>query len=504
MDRARFNVHRATRRTALGFFGVGAVGFALAEMVGADTPALPTRPAARTGNNPLVAENRLAGARWRPSGAKEVDDLRRQVQGYASKTSAGHGEVVDFHVSVADGGEFDAEIHRVGHYGGAGGRLMARGPGLAAEEHAPPSPEPDAGRVVCAWPVSWSVTIPAAWPSGLYVASFTDREGHRAHTPFVVREPSRSSDILVIVPVTTYQAYNMWPADETNGRNLYKGYTPEGVTDGALRAMEVSFDRPYTGVGLPSWFEMETSFASWAEERGHDLTYATSLDLHEGRLDPRLYTAIVFTGHDEYWSKAMRDAAEKAVEVGTHLAFLASNNIYFHIRLEAGNRRIACYKDPGTDPAPDAAGQTVRWRRLAKGLRKAEQRLLGVQYNGMLAAPAPMVVREAGHWFWAGTGLRDGDEIPGLVGVEADGVDPKSPSPKKSEQTLLSASPYDDSLGRGVRTQNTSLCVDGRKTMVFVAGTFHWPLALVPGEHSNEHVRVATGNLIDRMLAPRS
>ncbi|MFD7969730.1 N,N-dimethylformamidase beta subunit family domain-containing protein [Streptomyces clavifer] len=276
----------------------------------------------------------------------------------------------------------------------------------------------------------------------------------------------------------------------------------------ALRAGHTGgFDRPYMQSGFPRWFDMETSTARWAESSGYDITYVSSTDLHEGRIDPSRYTAIVFSGHDEYWSKEMRDWAQDAVAAGTHLAFLASNNMYFHIRLEAGadrrpGRVVTCYKE-APDPEPGDAGPTVRWRNLGKKHRKAEQGLLGVQYNGILKEPAPLVVRESKHWLWSGTGLRDGDEIPDLVAVEADGYNPSMPRPADSEQTLLSASPYIDSWGRGRTVQNTSLCEDTRGTLVFVAGTFHWPLALNDSKHLNPHVQRATSNLINRMLEPR-
>ncbi|MFD3606903.1 N,N-dimethylformamidase beta subunit family domain-containing protein [Streptomyces atroolivaceus] len=163
---------------------------------------------------------------------------------------------------------------------------------------------------------------------------------------------------------------------------------------------------------------------------------------------------------------------------------------------------MTCYKqDP--DPEPGEGGATERWRALGRKHRKAEHALLGVQYNGMISKPVPLVVQESKHWFWSGTGLRDGDEIPDLVAVEADGFDPSMPRPEDTEQTLLSKSPYDDSMGRGRRIQNTSLCEDQWGTLVFVAGTFHWPLALSRPENLDPQVRRATRNLMDRMLQPR-
>ncbi|MGW3657029.1 hypothetical protein ACWD6R_15655 [Streptomyces sp. NPDC005151] len=51
--------------------------------------------------------------------------------------------------------------------------------------------------------------------------------------------------------------------------------------------------------------------------------------------------------------------------------------------------------------------------------------------------------------------------------------------------------------------QNTSLCENKQGTLVFVAGTFHWPLALNDPAHISPQVQRATHNLLTRMLKPR-
>lgn len=225
-------------------------------------------------------------------------------------------------------------VYRIGHYGGAGARHVVTGDAVRVVPQAKPR-STATGIIACDWPVSWTLEVPTTWVSGLFLAVFTSDDGHRSYTPFVVRDTARRSDILVVVPFTTYQAYNLWPFDGYTGKNLYKGYVSEGKVGGnPERAFQVSFDRPYAQGGRPRWFEMETSAARWLEADGYDVTYASSLDLHDGRIDPSKYTVVVFSGHDEYWSVEMRDCAESAVPAGTHLAFLASNNIYFHIRVE--------------------------------------------------------------------------------------------------------------------------------------------------------------------------
>ncbi|MFK0188692.1 N,N-dimethylformamidase beta subunit family domain-containing protein [Streptomyces rubiginosohelvolus] len=502
-----------SRRAALGILGVGAVGVTglVYDYVNDDVPTddvPPTRATSRTGKNPVVTENARVGTRaWQieTEETRAANDRDGQIQGYASTTSAAAGDSVAFHVSVRSAQEFTVTVHRIGHYGGQGGREVAQSPSLRGVAHPVPEAHPEHGMIDCGWPVSWTLDIPESWVSGVYLAVFTTKDGHRSSTPFIVREAERASDILVVLPFTTYQAYNAWPQDGRIGKNLYKGFNAQGKNGGnAERAFKVSFDRPYSDGGHPLWFEMDSSFARWAEMSGYDVTYASSLDLHEGTVDPTRYATVVFPGHDEYWSRQMRDVAEKAVASRTHLAYLGANNIYFHIRMEkspAGteNRVVACYKqDP--DPTPDEHGPTVRWRDLEKKRKHSEQRLLGVQYNGMLAKPVPLVVRRSDHWLWKGTGLADGDEIPNLIGIEADGRDRKTKLPRKAVQQLLSHSPYPDSMGRGERIQNTSLVQHRDGTMIFVAGTFFWPLALSSPDHLDSRIETATVNLLDRML----
>jgi hypothetical protein len=517
-----------SRRRAIGTLGAGAVtvtgigaAYAYREAPAGSPPSSPppVRKATATGANPVASENAHAGtAGWNvpPEDRLSTKDRVGQIQGYASTTSVAPGEPITFHVSVRTPQPFRIAVYRLGHYDGAGGRLMTTGPKLTGSPQPTPVPHPGTGAIVCDWRPSWTHRVPTSWVSGVYMAVFQAEDGHRSCTPFVVREPNRAADLLVVLPFTTYQAYNQWPLDGRTGKNLYKGYARPGVVgNNAHRAFHVSFDRPYSDHGLPRWAELDLAFTRWVEAGGHDVTYATSVDLHEGRIDPERYTAMIFPGHDEYWSKPMRDTVEKAVDAGTHLAFLAANNIYFHVRLTDAPdgtpaRTVACYKQT-EDPAPDASGPTERWRDLkdehGKKHGHAEQGLLGVQYNGILSEPAPLVVREPGHWFWAGTGLKDGEEIPGLVGGEADGYDDRMPSPEGADRTLLSESPYGDSFGkgggRGRRIQNTSLCEHEDGTLVFTAGTFLWPLALQDPAHHDPRVERATRNLIQRMLEAR-
>lgn len=386
------------------------------------------RAVARTGDNPVVWENESAGSdAWTMGhgGTSGVDDRKPELQGYASSTSVAAGDTIDFHLASHVTQGCTIAIYRVGHYGGARARhLLTSEPVRVA-----PRPRRRAGGISgpasCDWPVSWSLDVPRDWISGIFLAVFTSEDDRRAYTPFVVRDPARRSDILMVLPFTSYQAYNNWPLQTR--------------TEVDPRSFHVSFDRPYTRLGLPGRFGMDTSTARWAEEAGHDVTYASDLDVHEGRIDPLKHTVVLFAGHDEFWSRQMRDSAARAVEAGTHLAFLAPCDTHRRIRL-----------------APSGSGRPGRV--MTSGANAAADRQ-------PLRVPHGRAVRDMSHWLWSGTGLRDGDPLPQVL-------------------------------------QNVRLHEDAQGTLVFAAGASHWPLALHEPEHVDARIRRVTANLLTRMLMP--
>ncbi|BCY07974.1 N,N-dimethylformamidase beta subunit family domain-containing protein [Actinoplanes sp. L3-i22] len=493
---------RAARRSFLGTLAFGATALAAGLSVARKKPTQRRWPD-RSSISPTILENRAEGdGGWRPN--ETVKDRAREIQGYASTTSVNAGEWIDFHIAVADAQPFTVTLHRIGHYDGAGGRIMHSTGELTGSPQPLPEIDPETGMMDCRWPATWTFQIPEDWASGLFLATFATRDGlHRASTPFVVRNDDRRPEFLVVVPFTTYAAYNTWPLDGVHGKSLYKGYRPDGSLGGLPeRAHRVSFNRPFFNGGRPTWFALDVAAAQWIESHDYDVGYVTSVDLHEGRVDPARHRALVFSGHDEYWSPAMRQVVETAIRDETHCAFLTANNVYWNIRLDADpqgvpGRVVTCYKG-APDPAPEEPGPTVLWRSVGHRRKHAEARLLGVAYNGILRQPVPLVVSKADHWFWSGTGVRDGEEIRDLVAVEADGWWPALPTDYESAQTLLSRSPYQDKLGRGYQIQHTSLCETPKKTIMFVAGTFHWPLALAESKYTDPRIQQATKNLFDR------
>lgn len=525
-----------TRRTLVGG-AVGASAAALAGLTGCSfgTPPgtrseIAGRPATAVGNA-ISRENLKAGSTsWRiaGSGLRHADDVGSQVKGFASATSVVHGDRIAFHLATRTPQDVTVTVHRMGWYRGARARLMTTSPRLRCTPQQAPALHAPTGTIRCEWPATWSAEIPTDWPSGLYLASFTSADGHRSATPFVVRDAARQSEFLVVVPFTTYQAYNQYPLDGSLGRSLYFGFLPsahsaaaqETAPDGRVyptravphhgyvlhypeRSRAVSFQRPYGAAGLPGQFVIDLDFVAWAEQLGLDVTYADSLDLHDGLVEPAHHKALLFSGHDEYWSAPMRHTVERGVRAGTGMALFAANNMYWKVRIDRGPSGfpvMTCYKsDP--DPAAGDQGATTMWRKTAAHGALAEQGVLGNQYNGIVRGSAPLVVSEPRHWFWAGSGVARGDRIADLVRGEADGLTSGMPRPKAAEHVLLSASPFRYTPTRAP-VQNSSLYHAPSGAWVFDAGTFGWTAALGGTTRQRDaRIQKATANLIRRLRA---
>ncbi|MFY1677720.1 MULTISPECIES: N,N-dimethylformamidase beta subunit family domain-containing protein [unclassified Streptomyces] len=424
-------------------------------------------------------------------GPRAADDVHCQIKGFASPGAVAPGEAIDFHITVDPPQQFGVDVYRIGHYGGEGAKKITTSPRLSGIVQSPPLA---AERTVSChhWWLSWRLQIPSHWRVGAYVAVLTTADGHRSHVPFTIRSTT-PADLLLVLPDVTWQAYNLYPEDGRTGASLYHAWDADGRLLGeADAATTVSFDRPYAGAGLPLHVGHAYDVIRFAERYGYDVAYADARDLHAGRVDPTRYRALIFPGHDEYWSAAMRRRTEIARAHGTSLVFLSANTMYWRVELSpspsgAPDRLLTCRKRRGP-------GKPTLWREVDR----AEQRLLGIQYMGRVPEPHPLVVRNAGHWLWAGTGAHEGQEIDGLVAGEADRYFPRTPLPEHEERVLLAHSPYIDA--RGVRRhQDTSLYRAPSGAWVFASGTFAWSPALDRPGHADPRIQRATANLLDRI-----
>ena len=475
---------------------------------GSDSEGLEGGSDAQTGETvPTLALALSDDGAWRPDadGYQAVDDRDPRIKGFASSTSVNLGESIDFHVDVRPAQSFVIKFYRLGRSAaGKGSELVFTSPKINATAQPAVKVVEPTRTVVAPWQSSYTLKVPAAWRGGLYVATLESQDKYRSCVPFVVREDGKAADLLIVLPFTTYQAYNMYPVDKQLGSSLYNAYLPGGKEGGAdICSTRVSFDRPYHQDGLPRLFELDQAFAQWVEAQPYTIAYASSIDLHAGRVDPAKYKAMVFSGHDEYWSPQMRGVLQSALTRGVSAAFMAANNVYWNIRLDASEagseyRQVTCYKRHPDPAAAAGVSPTVLWRDLGQ----PEQQVLGAMYTAIIAdpKPRPLVASTTAHWFWGGTGLKDGDQIPHLVAGEADKVFPHVKGGPKP--TILAQSPFTATGDRNkpvTDTQQTVLCQYPSGAWVFDAGTFHWNHGLSTPGFVDERVQRATRNLLDRM-----
>jgi hypothetical protein len=374
--------------------------------------------------NPVSDENARTGdTLWQSTTAPESS-----IEGYASESSVAPGEVLHLHVA-APAARYRIEVHRLGYYGGAGGRRVACLPGPActndkapASQPAPAAPDPNTGMLDAGWSVTDTLSIPSDWVSGQYVAELIlttgPDAGKSAVVSFVVRAAAGSpaSQVVVMIPVNTYVAYSSW-----GGKSLY----PHNSTNG-VQANHVSFNRPLQDEFPGPWYT-DYPLVRYLESQGYDLSYVADTDVDA---DPSLlltHRLVMTAGHGEYWTKAMRDGFDAARDAGVNLAFMGANNGYWQIRYEDGRRTIVAYKESAQtdDPTTDRSQLTTRFALLNPP--RDECQLEGVHFSdddhGDRANRAYSVTASGVSDPWmANAGFLSGDSLPWLVGYEWDHV----------------------------------------------------------------------------------
>ena len=117
---------------------------------------------------------------------------------------------------------------------------------------------------------------------------------------------------------------------------------------------------------------------------------------------------------------------------------------------------------------------------------------------------APYVVQNSSSWVYAGTGLADGDSIPGIVGYETDSSMSSFPLPTSVAGTyqVLSQSPFTDPGPPPVpMTANSSIYQAPSGAWVFGAGTTDWSWGLDAAGVVDSRIQRITANLLQRFGA---
>ncbi|MBI3801340.1 MAG: hypothetical protein HY268_30755, partial [Deltaproteobacteria bacterium] len=334
------------------------------------------------------------------------------LSGYASATSVLPGKTLSFHLSSRRAAVVRISIVRIGAVD-----VPVHTASATVGTHAIPARAYEVG---CNWPSCYTLSVPTTWLSGLYRADLVTDIGGHTSLPFIVKAARHgvTSPILFQFAATTGQAYNGW-----GGKNLYP-------SDSEDRARKVSFNRPG---GLD--YTRERPFLRWLERNGFAVECCTSLDLHEDTDCLGGYQLLLSVGHDEYWSKEMRDNVERFIDTGGNVAFFSGNVCWWQVRFEDSNRTMVCYKSAFEDPLSgvDNGRVTVEW--YSAPVVRPENSLTGVSFRHGAGIWWPCdssmnekayQVRFADHWVFAGTGLHNNDLFgkgENIVGYDTDAAE---------------------------------------------------------------------------------
>jgi len=353
------------------------------------------------------------------------------IEGYCSKQSVQSGDTLDIYVSTDPPSKFKLEIFRTGYYGGKGARLMQEvGP---LQGIAQPTPKPGEKNLhECQWKSSTQLTIPRDWLSGVYLGRLTtlpeaeDQPYWQSYVIFIVRD-DRPADVLFQCSDNTWQAYNLWPTN-------YSLYThPKG---GQGPWADVSFDRPYgrqsqykgivndpLSVGSGEFLSFEQPMAYFLEQHGYDVTYCSNSDMLTPDRGLKCKT-FLSVGHDEYWDIRQFNSVSKMRDEGVSLMFLSGNSVCWVTPFRASStgqpNRIIFRGGPyGADQPYAQSREKSHGPFPERG--PDEGLLMGAGNTQPINGGGDWTVTKPDHWMFAGTGMKPGDRIPGLVGWEYHG-----------------------------------------------------------------------------------
>lgn len=479
-------------------------------------------------------ENAVPGSKdWQLTRVKldSVNGVRSSlIEGYCSKQSVAAGETIDIMVSTNPPRPFQIEIFRTGYYGGRGARLMTtQGPFDGRlmttlgpfDGKAQPVPEKGPKNLhECRWTAATRLRIPQDWISGVYLGRLTTIPpddtvaAWQSYVIFIVRD-DRPADILFQCSDNTWQAYNQWPDN-------FSVYTHPKGNQGPWA--DVSFDRPYgryaqhtsvvndpLSVGSGEYLPFEFPLAYFLEQHGYDVTYCSNSDLVSP--DRALKTkCFISVGHDEYWDARQYASVVKLRDSGVSLLFLSGNSV--------------CWVTPLRN-STDGRPHRIMFRGGPYGgkYKYAEQRekengpfpergpdegfLMGARNVEPVNGGADWIITKPDHWMFAGTDIKAGDRIPGLVGWEYHGDPPDIPG--------LEVVAQGTALVGGVKPQHwTATIYPGpRNNFVFNASTIFWSQGLssppghtLPWSHwtrphgPDERVQRITRNLLEKAIKP--
>jgi len=465
--------------------------------------------------NPVEIENGLEGSKdWQLTRVRvDGDEFRSPwIEGYCSRQSVKAGETIDVCVSTSPARAFKFELLRMGYYGGRGARLVKSIDRVEGKTQAVPKPG-DKNIHECNWEPSLSLTISKDWLSGVYLGRLTTiPEGNEAYWQsyviFIVTD-DRPADILFQCSDNTWQAYNTWPSN-------FSIYTHPKGNQGPWA--DVSFDRPYgreaqftsvvndpLSVGSGQFLSLEFPLAYWLEQHGYDVAYCSNSDMLTPDRGLKC-KAFISVGHDEYWDLQQFKSVQSMRDAGVNLLFLSGNSVCWVTPFRDSTRgianRIIFRGGPYGGETKDAEDRNrdhgpFPYRGPDEGF------LMGARNVEPVNGGGDWVVTKADHWIFEGTGMKNGEAVPGLIGWEYHG----NPAAIPGLEIVAGGTAWQG--GVNAQQWTATLYPGPKQNFVFNASTIFWSQALshppghtLPWSHwsrphgPDERVQRITDNLL--------
>lgn len=326
---------------------------------------------------------------------------------FPRRTYYAPGETARF--SVDCNSAFNITIHRLGHYGGNGARLVQTAyAGTPATQPAPVAITGGNGAVTCAaWEQNAQWTVPGDALPGWYMATFRrTSDSQHGYALFLVSDAGAKRPTLIVTgDATWHAAYNGF-----GGNNVYGASVSIGSA--GARAFCSTYDKPvltHAHVPQTHFFNNSYPYLAWSERMGYDAGVATIEQIKD---DPTILDGrdlIVWVGHNEYIPQQVMTKTKTLLTAGQHMLNIAGNDFFWRVKFTNGafssttNGRVMwCKKDTLSGPSsgPDAtpshvAGQpfttaadwTGTWQDTRWTLREPSEDFFGDQFiaNGVRA-----------------------------------------------------------------------------------------------------------------------
>ena len=345
--------------------------------------------------------------------------LHAQEGGYLNKLTFRPGDTLKFYISTAVS-NYQIDFYK---YDQNGSPIFSSGNISGGLRTIPDSAYANG----CNWPMSYQLLIPSNWQPAVYEADFPVNNGY-GQLVFAV-QPAVSgsySDILVILPSNTWQAYNNF-----GGKSLYEFNSSNGV-----RSYKVSYNRPFTSGAQWDYYRWTDVFIHWIENLGINVEFANNVYVDKNPSLLGNYNIVIDVGHDEYWSYPERHQFTEFINNGGRLMILGGNTCWWQVRFEDNFRTVICYKDSTLDPLTGTADSLVTVNWYNNPVNNPENSLTGVSFRGggyvnngnhlpHSEGYGDYAAFNTFHWIFKGTGLKEGQEFgfnSEIVGYETDGA----------------------------------------------------------------------------------